>query len=147
MTLEDPVEKAPGGVVLSVGALVELVGDLASVLFASAGSLGRLGTTRLGDSRERLLSFDQGAHLLLHLGSGLRDLDLVLREIDAVEGDQIGQPDLEPGPEALVLGGLTRKHRVDWILDQVQVLQLRVLHRHRHDGQTTWRDLQSCGCG
>ena len=125
VTLENALDEAPRRVVLLVRALIELVGALAAATCScrSAGSV-----TSAGRSLARAGPTAEDASLLgLYLTANLIDLHLVLAEVDTVERHQGWHPDLERGAELLILLGLAGEHRVHRILDQVQVLDLRVI--------------------
>ena len=65
--------------------------------------------------------------MLFDRGANLGDLGLVLCEVDAVKGHEAGKPDLEGGAELLVLLALAGEHGIHRVLNQVQVLYLRVV--------------------
>ena len=129
MTLEDALDKALRRVVLLVRALIKLVRALSSPTLAGRRS-ALLSSRRcltfslFGNGGE--LPTEDLVFLSLELSTELAHLDLILGEVDAIESDQRGEPDLELGAELIVLVVLAGEHWVKRILYQVQVLDLRV---------------------
>lgn len=115
--------------VLLVCSLVELVRTLigASILLSCA--LLGLTPSIFRDNVKRPVPTLRCSFFSLDFHSELLNLFTILRKVDSVESFELRQPNLELCSETLVLRSHAAEHGVYRILDQVKVLEYRVLYR------------------
>ena len=121
VALQDAIDQASSRVILLESTLIELIGALAAA--CSRSTPARLTFAVIGGATAR--STEKASFLSFNSSSNLVDLRCVLTKVDAIKGDQSWKPDLESRTELIILLRLPGEHRIHWVLDHVQMLDLR----------------------